>query len=252
MFTQPKKFTITFLILIAISTALSLPAKAAKQVGAVEQVSGECSIVRDGQKIDAKRTQPIQINDEISTKAKAEITIRFKDDTQLILGESSHASIDAYVYGGADSNLLFNFSTGTFRAITGKLVEANPEGFNMKTPLTLLGIRGSDVYVLVGMVGEEAGALDLGPNHALEIKTAKQTTRITKPGMRAKISFSGVISSPSPIPPGTVTNMKKLGTAPPSTPKSGGKPSVIPHVPTTPNIHIKPPSPSHPPRPRIH
>lgn len=248
------KYAILFLVLITFTAIEDRPVHAGDQIGNVEQVSGECSITRDSQTSGATVNQGILLNDIISTRGKAQITIRFRDGTRLMLGESSRTSIDSYIYGGSDSNLLFNFSTGTFRAITGKLVEVNPEGFNMKTPMTTLGIRGSDVYALVGIVEEEVGALDLGPNHTLEIKTSKQTVHITKGGLQSKISFSGVISTPSPIPPNTITNMKALGTASPQSHRTGGKHSVIPQVPSTPRVPVAPPSSSHPAprRPNFH
>jgi len=246
-----KEFVIILFVLF-LSTILGLPAKATEQVGAVERISGACLIVRDGQKMDAELNQTILVNDKIRTKAKAEITIRFKDETQLMLGESSNASIDIYVFDDVESNLLFKFSMGTFRAITGKLVEANPEGFNMTTPLSTLGIRGSDVYALVGIGGEEVGVLDLGPKHALEIKTAKQSIRITKPGKQVQISFSGTISPPSAIPPSTLSNIKKMGTTSPPPSKGTKKPTVTPHIPPVPYIPTLPPSSTHPPRPKIH
>jgi len=253
--TRSNHCIVILLIFVAV-TALVASAKANEHIGIVKEVSGACSIIRANQTIVAKRDLQVMLNDEISTKTKSQISIRFKEDTQLILGETSRATIDTFFFSGADSDLLFTFSTGTFRAITGKIVEANPEAFNMQTPHTTLGIRGSDVYALIGIVEEEVGALDLGPNHVLEITTAKQTVKITKPGLRSKISFSGVISLPSPIPPKRLKQMKSLGTPAPPTPKGKTNHKSIPQFPATPTRVIvtpPPPPPSSPkPKPQFH
>lgn len=230
-------------------------AHATETIGTVYQQEGQCSIIRNGQTLAAESGASIQLNDKVKTGLQAKLAIRFEDDTELMLGSQSSAVIDAYVYAGADSNLLFKFSTGTFRTITGEIVKQNPEGFNMLTPLTTLGIRGSDVYALVGMIGEEAGAMDLGPGHTLEISTPGQTVSISQPGLRSKISPTGIISPPSPIPPRILNQMKKLA-APPATPKMNSK-KPAPHVPpaatTTTIIVPPPPAPTQPTRhPRVY
>lgn len=252
-----RKYRNKLSALILATTALLFGtiACAAEQIGSILQFEGQCSISRKGQSIPAANGFPVQLNDKAKTGLQSKLTIRFKDDTELMLGPLSSAVIDTYVFGGSDSNLLFKFTTGTFRAVTGELVKRNPEGFNMQTPLTTLGIRGSDIYALVGMIGEEVGAMDLGPGHTLEISTSKQTTKISKPGLRSKILPNGIISPPSPIPPRILNQMKKLA-EPPTTPKVGSHQKTVPRVPTpsvtTKSVVTPPPPPAPQRHPRIY
>lgn len=192
------------------------PALAADPIGAVDAVTGECRIIRGGDSLAAEQEQPVMLNDEIATGADGRISIIFLDDTVLSLDESSHASIDDYVYSEDASNLLFKFTKGTFRTITGEIVKQNPEGFNMETPLVTIGIRGSDVYAIIQPEGEETGALHLGEGHALEVKSEVQSIRITESGMRVKIAPSGIIFTPTRIPASMLNNMLNLGSPAPS------------------------------------
>jgi hypothetical protein len=208
------------LALLAILILSAVPAWATEQVGSVRVATGECLIVRENKTLAAEQDQPVMLKDELKTGAGAQLSVLFKDETTLTLDESSHASIDTYVFDDSNAELLFKFTQGTFRAITGEIVKANPEGFNMKTPLATIGIRGSDVYSIVQPDGEEAGALHLGPSHALEIKTAKQVLRITQSGLRSRISVTGIIFKPTAIPPTMFNSILRLGSAPKAAPKT--------------------------------
>ena len=238
-------FNSFFAILLA-GMLLCAPAMAADPVGAVNTATGDCRITTDGDTLAAKLDDPVLLNDELSTGKGARMGVVFLDDTTLTLDESSHASIDEYVYSDEASNLLFKFSKGTFRTITGGIVKHNPEGFNMETPLTTIGIRGSDVYAIVQPGGEEAGALHLGENHALEIRTEKQTVRITESGMRVRISPEGIISPPTRIPSDVLEYMQELGKT-----QNGNRKTTTPPVVTSPLLNAPQLPPKMPPQNHI-
>lgn len=199
---------------------LHAPAMAAEAVGSVEAAKGQCRIIRGGDTLAAETGGPVMLDDAVTTGPGAEMTIVFADETVLTLAESSRAAIDGYVYSDDAANLLFKFTKGTFRTITGEIVKRNPEGFNMETPLATIGIRGSDVYAVITPDGEETGALHLGENHALEVKTAMQTVRITESGLRVRISPAGLIFTPTRIPPSMFNSMLRLGSAAPAAPEA--------------------------------
>ncbi|AMK11300.1 FecR family protein [Pseudodesulfovibrio indicus] len=217
-----KRFVVLALFLLFLLLAGVSPARASEPVGTVTVANGRCVILRGGQSLDAAVNQPVMLKDEVDTDKGAELSILFSDQSRLTLDESSHAAIDTYVFNDSNAEVLFKFTKGTFRAVTGEIVKANPEGFNMETPLATLGIRGSDIYSIVKPDEEEAGALELGEGHALEIKTSKQTMRITKSGMRTRILPTGVISMPTTIPPSMFNAILRLGASAPSAPAPAG------------------------------
>ncbi|MGE4192979.1 MAG: FecR domain-containing protein [Pseudodesulfovibrio sp.] len=217
-----KRFVVLALFLLFLLLAGASPARASEPVGTVTVANGRCVILRGGQSLDAAVNQPVMLKDEVDTDKGAELSILFSDQSRLTLDESSHAAIDTYVFNDSNAEVLFKFTKGTFRAVTGEIVKANPEGFNMETPLATLGIRGSDIYSIVKPDEEEAGALELGEGHALEIKTSKQTMRITKSGMRTRILPTGIIFMPTAIPPSMFNAILRLGASAPSAPAPAG------------------------------
>ena len=247
-------FHVCFAFLLLAGCMFSAAAMAAGAIGAVDTVTGQCRLLRGSDTLGAEPRQPVMLNDAVSTGEDARLSIVFLDETVLTLDESSHAAIDSYVYSDDASNLLFKFTKGTFRTITGGIVKQNPEGFNMETPLATIGIRGSDVYAIVQPDGEETGALHLDENHVLEVKTRLQTVRITQSGLRVKISPTGVISAPSPIPPDVLDFMQDLRPMPPTVPsgtaeKTNGKLKAPPVV-TSP-LFKAPPLPQKTPPPPV-
>ncbi len=227
-FTQGRRHTVSghtmlFVLLLLAGLLLAAPAMASDPIGSVATVTGECRITRGSETLIAEQDLPIQLKDQVSTGPGAELSILFVDETRLSLSESSQASIDRYVYSDEASDLLFKFTKGTFRTITGGIVKQNPEGFNMETPLASIGIRGSDIYAIVSPDGEETGALHLGETHYVEVKTDKQTVNITESGMRVKISPTGVIFTPTRIPASMFNTMLNIG--PGAQAPAGGAPT---------------------------
>lgn len=245
---QNKRIIFAAAVLSAL-VLLSVPARAAEQVGTVATAVGECLIIRDSRPLTAEADQPILLKDELETRQGAHLSVLFKDESRLTLDESSRASIDTYVYNDSNAELLFKFTQGTFRAITGGIVKANPEGFNMETPLATLGIRGSDIYSIVQPDSEEAGAIELGAGHALEVKTSRQTLRITESGMRVRISSTGIIFQPTPIPPSMFNAIIRLGNAAKPTTPAPAAPAAppapaAPTLKTTPTLKTVPSTPT--------
>jgi hypothetical protein len=153
----------------------------------------------------------------------------FEDKTRLVLGESSKMTIDQYVYSGKKSGLLFDLSHGMFRTVTGKIVEANPEGFNMRTPLATVGIRGSDVFAHVESERNRVGALSLGQGHVLQLRTGEASQDIGEGGLYSRIGPDGSIGAPKPIPPLLMQMIPSL---------SKGKRHLKPELPNTPKVVV--------------
>ncbi|MDZ7665905.1 MAG: FecR domain-containing protein [Desulfotignum sp.] len=92
------------------------------------------------------------------TWENGKIDIEFLNNTTLSLGKNSEVTIDAYVYdpeNGSNSNLLLDMGKGIFRTITGEIAKQNPDNFNLKSPLALIGIRGTTISGEVGLRASE-------------------------------------------------------------------------------------------------
>jgi Ca2+-binding RTX toxin-like protein len=160
------------------------------------QVGNELLALRIGSEVPEHAT--------IITKGGAHVEIKFVDDTTVSVGPESRLTIDDYVYRPDDasvSSLLLKMSIGVFRTVTGKIAEQNPDHFKLKTPLALIGIRGTVVVSQIKPDGQEMhGCEDIGKGHTLVIQDAMGSVRfITRPMSLVSLSSGQPMGEVQPL-----------------------------------------------------
>lgn len=123
---------------------------------------------------------PLYQGDILVTSEGSRVEILFKDDTRLSQGESSKISLDSYVYdedSDDKSGLLLNMVEGTFRCVTGKIVDQNPDNFLLKSPLATLGIRGTTTVSEIHGNFEKHGAEDISGGKSMVVQDSFGTVR---------------------------------------------------------------------------
>lgn len=131
-------------------------------------------------------------DDILITLSDSKVEIQFNDDTLLSQGENSKIKLDSYIFDpedGSNSGLLLDMVEGTFRCVTGKIVEQNPDNFILKSPLATLGIRGTTTVSEIRDNYEKHGAEDISHGKSMVLKDAFGTIRfISSP--KSIIDFS--------------------------------------------------------------
>ncbi|MFO0995744.1 MAG: FecR domain-containing protein [Alphaproteobacteria bacterium] len=125
------------------------PALAGIEIGDVQLVKEQAF----GTPPDAgKRTLKPQItvfeNESVETARDSAAHLHFKDDTVLRVGSASKVTLDHMVYDPSrgTGELAVTLSQGAFRYISGKIKN---EKVAIKTPTATIGVRGTDITVLV-------------------------------------------------------------------------------------------------------
>ncbi len=193
---------IVFLPAIVFSTEIKFP----NAIGEVIFLQGDVHAAQpDGEdrKLDLG-SQVIPL-DKIITKSSSNIEIRFNDETIYAQAENSTISLDDYIYSETPSNskLLFKMGEGTFRFVTGEIVKQNPNAFELKTPLSTIGIRGTEPFAIVSKSMERVGVLDIDPTHTVEVVSQTTSVSINRAGLMTSISSDGSMTTPSPTPADT-------------------------------------------------
>lgn len=125
-----------------------MPDQNGVQAGKVVVVTGEVTAEAGGESRILSVDAPVYQDDVLTTETGERVEVLFTDGTRLSQGENSRLHIDTYVFDSAApdaSGLLLKAAEGTFRTITGRIADQNPENFTIKTPLATLGIRGTTV-----------------------------------------------------------------------------------------------------------
>ena len=117
--------------------------------------------------------KPIYVHDAVHAQEVVEtvsgggLHLLFRDDTDLRLGSDSNITLDKFVFNPSDNSgeLVASMSRGVFRYISGKV---NKRGVLLRTPVSLIGIRGTDLTVEVDddgttLVAVSDGSVEVTP-----------------------------------------------------------------------------------------
>jgi len=124
---------------------------AAKKIGKAVTVAGTVSVVRGKDKTSLKSGDEILEHDLFETGPKGKLAITFTDKTAFAIGPNSRIAIDTYFFDPKKlkGNMLARIKKGTMMVRTGQLTRQNPGSVRIKTPRTVLGVRGTTFIVSV-------------------------------------------------------------------------------------------------------
>lgn len=134
-----------YVISTVISFFIFTVSAVAADIGTVIKITPGVSLTRDGQTQPLALKDGIRADDIINTDASGKVQIIFTDDSTLSLGNSTNFHMRDYAEGTGDANFQGHLGKGVARVITGFIVEQNPQGFKLSTPLGVAGIRGTIV-----------------------------------------------------------------------------------------------------------
>lgn len=127
------------LSILLFACAFSVAAMA--EAGVVAFALGESSV---------ERGQTIFVGDVIETGDNGHVHIRFVDGALVSVRPNSELRVDEYTYVPEDpeqNRVRFTLKSGTVRSVTGEAGKANKDAYRMNTPVSAIGIRGTDYTV---------------------------------------------------------------------------------------------------------
>jgi hypothetical protein len=136
------------LLLLLSLTAL---AGAGEEIGQIKTLTGEVYIVRQGVKHPAKAGDRLESADSIITGANGRVGITFIDNSRFSAGPESHIELERFEFNPTTHEGAFatKLQRGTLAIISGHIAARSPEAMTVRTPITILGERGTKVLVKV-------------------------------------------------------------------------------------------------------
>jgi hypothetical protein len=119
--------------------------------GQIKNLSGSVLIERDGKRSPATLGAAVRQGDTIVTGADGTVGITFSDNSLLSAGPDSVLAIDRYRFepvthaGNFDASLR----RGTLAVVSGKMVKQSPDAMRVRTPASVMGVRGTEFVVRV-------------------------------------------------------------------------------------------------------
>ena len=187
-----KAFAVGAVALASIALAAG-PLNAAGEVGNVHLVKvWTYGTPAGGAQQPLYRADDLFADELVETVEDGALHIRFLDNTKLRLGSASRVTLDSFVYDRNTNagELVADLGEGVFRFITGKL---NNEGIEIRTPVAVIGVRGTDFIALVTsistIVAVLSGSITVTP------RVAGATTTTVGAGQGATVDAAGAVTA---------------------------------------------------------
>ncbi len=137
-------FMIFFATIMFVGSALA-------DIGQIKMVNGEVFIVRNGTKSPAKLGDLLQQDDVVETGRNGSAGITFIDNSRFSIGPNTHIELKQFRFNPTthDGEFTTDMNRGTLAIISGKIAKRSPEAMKIKTPTTIIGLRGTKLAVKV-------------------------------------------------------------------------------------------------------
>ncbi len=130
--------------------AAALPAWA-NDIGVVKVSQGAVQLERDGRAVPATVGMGIRASDTLRTGADGSAGVTFADNSLVSVGPNTVFAIDKYRFDSTTHAGEFEGSLkkGKLAAVSGKMVKQTPESMKIRTPSSVMAVRGTEFVVSV-------------------------------------------------------------------------------------------------------
>jgi hypothetical protein len=98
----------------------------------------------------------VRQSDVLVTGADGSAGVTFQDNSLLSIGPGSELAIDHYSFDSTTHAGKFDASLkrGTLGVVSGRMVKQSPEAMRVRTPSSIMGVRGTEFFVKVAEPGK--------------------------------------------------------------------------------------------------
>ena len=142
--------------LVGLAAAVFAAACWANDVGEIKNVRGSVHVERDGKRVAAVPGMGVRQSDVVVTGADGSAGITFQDNSLLSVGPGSELAIEHYSFDSTTHAGRFDASLkkGTLGVVSGRIVKQSPEAMRVRTPTSIMGVRGTEFFVKVAEPGK--------------------------------------------------------------------------------------------------
>jgi hypothetical protein len=137
-------------LLIAFAAGFAVAADTA-DIGQIKVAKGRVSIERGGQALPGDVGARLQPGDVLKTGADGSVGVTMSDNSLLSVGPNSVLALDKYEFDSTTSQGQFDASLqkGSLAVISGRIAKQSPDAMKVRTPSSILGVRGTEFVVSV-------------------------------------------------------------------------------------------------------
>jgi hypothetical protein len=139
-------------IVALIAILIMVPTLAFADIGRVKRAKGSATVERAGNSVAAKPGFVLQKNDVLVTGAKSQISVTFIDNSRFSACPNSRVMLETFKFNPTthEGSFITKLEKGSLAIISGQIAKQKPDAMQVRTPTSILGVRGTRFIVEVG------------------------------------------------------------------------------------------------------
>ena len=139
------------MLLLSALPAAAPAAAQAPRIGQITEEAGTASILRGGARVAARTGDPVYQGDVVETGADGRLVITFLDNSRFSTGPESELALPQFQFdtGTQRGSMTAEIRHGTLAVTSGAITHTTPGALHIKTPTSILGVRGTTFGVEV-------------------------------------------------------------------------------------------------------
>ena len=139
-------------VMAALLGGLLIGSVALADIGRVKRVKGDVTIERGDQKIPAKPGLVLDRQDVLVTGEKSRVSLTFIDNSRFSAGPNSRIVLETFEFDTTthEGKFVSRVERGTLGIVSGQIAKQTPDAMRVRTPTSILGVRGTKFLVEVG------------------------------------------------------------------------------------------------------
>ena len=131
--------------------ALLATSPAAAEIARIKAASGTATVERNAKMIKAAPGLKLLAGDKLVTGKKGRMSLTFIDNTRFAVGPNSRVSVSQFNYDRTrqQGDFVTSVDRGSLAIVSGKIAKSKKDAMKVRTPTSLLGVRGTKFIVQV-------------------------------------------------------------------------------------------------------
>jgi hypothetical protein len=136
---------------VTVGLALWAQTSTAAEIGQIKNVAGEVFLVRNNTQQRAKAGDLLEQADVLTTGANGSVGVTLIDNSRLSAGPNSRIELKQFRFNPTtnEGEMVTEVQRGTLAIVSGQIAKRSADAMKVKTPTTVLGVRGTTFAVKV-------------------------------------------------------------------------------------------------------
>lgn len=124
---------------------------AAAEIARIKVASGIAAVERGNQRLRAISGLQLLAGDRLVTGKDGRLSLTFIDNTRFAVGPNSRVSLNEFQYDRTRQrgSFLTRVDRGSLAVVSGRIAKSNRDAMKVRTPNSLLGVRGTKFVITV-------------------------------------------------------------------------------------------------------